>query len=129
MYFLVADTIETTGKEVCRPLVGSQIGRHHHDSRVDVYKRQPVTEAIEYICDSNWQLFRDKLPVQKGTATINGAKITTSGWKNVVAYEVYEGDELIFVSNRNTFTLDSPTTSHTKVYAVAYNGDKTEVHF
>ena len=89
----------------------------------------PVTEAIEYICDSNWQLFRDKLPVQKGTATINGAKITTSGWKNVVAYEVYEGDELIFVSNRNTFTLDSPTTSHTKVYAVAYNGDKTEVHF
>ncbi len=89
----------------------------------------PVTEAIEYICDSNWQLFRDKLPVQKGTATKNGAKITMSGWKNVVAYKVYEGDNLVFVSNWGSFMLDNPATSNTKVYAVAYNGDKTEVKF
>lgn len=51
------------------------------------------------------------------------------GWKNVVAYEVYEGDKLVFVSNKDSFTLDSPVTSSTKVYAVAYNGDKTEVSF
>jgi len=33
------------------------------------------------------------------------------GWENVVAY------------------LDNPVTTSTKVYAVAYNGDKTEVSF
>jgi hypothetical protein len=36
---------------------------------------------------------------------------------------------LVFVSNKDSFTLDSPVTSSTKVYAVAYNGDKTEVSF
>ncbi len=89
----------------------------------------PMTEVIEYICDANWQLFRDKLPVQAGTAMKNGAKLTMSGWKNVVAYEVYEGDNLVFVSNRNAFTLDNPASSNTKVYALAYNGNKTEVLF
>ncbi len=89
----------------------------------------PMTEMIEYICDANWELFRDKLSVQAGTATKNHDHITMNGWKNVVAYEVYEGDQLVFVSNKNTFRLDDPATSNTKVYAVAYNGDKTEVSF
>ena len=67
--------------------------------------------------------------MQKGTATKNGTSVSISGWKNVVAYEVYEGDKLVFVSNKDSFTSDNPVTSSTKVYAVAYNGDKTEVSF
>ncbi len=89
----------------------------------------PMTEKIEYICDSNWEMFKNRLSVQSGTATKNGSTITMNGWKNVVAYEVYEGDKLVFVSNKDSFTLDSPVTSNTKVFAVAYNGDKTEVSF
>jgi hypothetical protein len=54
---------------------------------------------------------KNKSSVQKGTATKNGTSVSMSGWKNVVAY------------------LDNPVTSSTKVYAVAYNGDKTEVSF
>ncbi len=89
----------------------------------------PVTDKIEYICDSNKQYFKNKSSIQKGTATKNGTSVSMSGWKNVVAYEVYEGDKLVFVSNKDSFTLDNPVTSSTKVYAVAYNGDKTEVSF
>jgi hypothetical protein len=89
----------------------------------------PVTDKIEYICDSNKQYFKNRSSVQKGTATKNGTSVSMLGWKNVVAYEVYEGDKLVFVSNKDSFTLDSPVTSSTKVYAVAYNGDKTEVSF
>jgi hypothetical protein len=88
-----------------------------------------VTDKIEYICDSNKQYFKNKSSVQKGTATKNGTSVSLSGWKNVVAYEVYEGEKLVFVSNKDSFTLDNPVTSSTKVYAVAYDGDKTEVTF
>ncbi len=88
-----------------------------------------VTDKIEYICDSNKQYFKNKSSIQKGTATKNGTSVSMSGWKNVVAYEVYEGEKLVFVSNKDSFTLDNPVTSSTKVYAVAYNGDKTEVSF
>ena len=87
------------------------------------------TEKLEYISDSNWEIFREKLSVQQGSATKNGTKITMMGWKNVVAYEVYEGEKLVFVSNKGSFTLDNPVTTNTKVYAVAYNGNKTEVNF
>lgn len=88
-----------------------------------------VTDPFEYICDANWELFKNRLPVQKGTAVKNGKNITLSGWKNVVAYEVYEGEQLIFVSNRASFKLRQEATDHTKVYAVAYDGTKTEASF
>ncbi|MEA4919149.1 M60 family metallopeptidase [Proteiniphilum sp.] len=87
----------------------------------------PMTEKIEYICDANWEIFKNRLTVQPGTATKSGSTITMNGWKNVVAYEVYEGEQLLFVSNRNSFTLDSPPTNEIIVYAVAYDGNKTKV--
>lgn len=88
-----------------------------------------MTDKIEYICDSNWEIFKHRGLVHPGTATKNGSVITMNGWKNAVAYEVYEGDTLVFVSNRASFTLENPATSSTKVYAVAYNGNRTEVTF
>lgn len=86
----------------------------------------PMTEKIEYICDSNWEIFKNRLSVQAGSATKNGLNITINGWKNVVAYEAYDREQLVFVSNKPSFTLDSEPQS-LKVYAVAYDGSKTEV--
>ena len=88
-----------------------------------------ITDRIEYICDSNWTYFRDKADVVKGTATKNGRQFTMRNWKNVVAYEVYDGQELIFASNKDTFIIKKDPTTNTKVYAIAYNGVKTEVTF
>ena len=88
-----------------------------------------ITDRIEYICDSNWTYFRDKADVVKGTATKNGRQFTMRNWKNVVAYEVYDGQELIFASNKDTFIIKKDPTADTKVYAIAYDGVKTEVTF
>lgn len=88
-----------------------------------------LTDKMEYICDSNWEVFKNRLPLQPGTATKSGTNITMKGWQNVVAYEVYKDEKLMFVSNRSSFTLDSFLTDDTKVFAIAYNGDKTEVTF
>lgn len=88
-----------------------------------------MTEKIEYICDSNWEIFKKRLPVQTGNASKNGSVITMNNWGNVVAYEVYDGDNLIFVSNKKSFSLDNPATTNTKVFAIAYDGSRTEVAF
>ena len=88
-----------------------------------------VTEVLEYICDDNWEIFRDKKDVQKGTATVSGTSVKMSNWKNVVAYEVYESDNLVFASNRASFTLNSSAGANTKIYALAYDGTKIEVDF
>lgn len=87
------------------------------------------TDKIEYISDSNWETYKNGASVQQGTAAISGKTVTMTGWKNVAAYEVYEGDELIFVSNKDSFELDNNATAKTKVFAVSYNGNKTEVKF
>lgn len=93
-------------------------------------KNYPVAdEVVEYICDANWSIFKNKLPIQQGRARKNGKTIVMINWKNVVAYEVYENDQLVFVSNKDAFDLDNAPTNNTKVYAVAYNGKKTEVNF
>lgn len=88
-----------------------------------------MTDKIGYICDSNKQYFKNRSSIQKGTTTKNGTSVFMSGWKNVVAYEVYEGDKLVFVSNKDSFMLDNPVTPFIKAYAVAYKGDKMEVSF
>lgn len=98
-------------------------------SDIEAKNYPEVTDMIEYVSDSNWEIFKNKSSIQKGTATKSGTSIRMSNWKNVVAYEVYENDKLIFVSNLSTFNLDSSATQNTKVYAVAYNGDKVEVTF
>ena len=89
-----------------------------------------VTDMIEYISDSNWESFKNKASVQKGTATKNGLQVQLSNWENVAAYEAYENDELIFVANnKSSFNLPQSATDNTKVYAIAYDGTKTEVTF
>jgi len=102
------------------------------DKTVDDIKNknyQPLNDKIEYICDANREIFKNRLSVQAGAASKNGTSITMTGWKNVVAYEVYEGDQLIFVTNWSSFNLDSPATNTTKVFAIAYDGSKTTVIF
>lgn len=86
-------------------------------------------EKIEYISDSNRQIFKNRLPVRQGTAVKSGKTITMTGWQNVVAYEVYDGDTPVFVSNKASFSLDTEAGPDIKVLAVGYDGSKTEVKF
>ena len=120
------DEVDDYGKKRIT-VTQTQIDRTIADIKAKGYPE--VDEKIEYICDANWKVFKNRLPVQPGTATKSGTKITMKGWQNVVAYEVYKDEKLMFVSNMSSFTLDSFVTDDTKVFAIAYNGDKTEVTF
>lgn len=85
----------------------------------------PAAQAIQYLTDANIGLFRRNAAVQAGQTQLEGASLRMTGWENVVAYEVYEGDKLIQVSLTPEFTL--LRTSGVKVKAVAANGTATIV--
>lgn len=82
--------------------------------------------AIQYLNDENVEMFRNMKAIEKGQITLNGSSVSISGWKNVVAYEVYDGDYLIQISLKDSFTLKN-TGSNVKIQAVAADGTKVEV--
>lgn len=109
-----------------------QITRHQIDQLLDEIRAKSYPkpeEKIEYICDSNWEIFRDRSSVILGSAEIKENRITMKDWQNVVAYEVYEDDHLIFVSNQDSFTLEEPSNAQTEVFAIGYDGSRTKVEF
>ncbi|MDR0421551.1 MAG: M60 family metallopeptidase, partial [Proteiniphilum sp.] len=105
-------------------LTNEQIDNLIEDIKRRNYK--PMNEKIEYICDSNWEIFKDKKTMKAGTATKKGTEITVSGSENVVAYEAFDGDRLIFATNKNSFRLDGEP-KQLKVFALAYDGTKQEL--
>lgn len=109
-----------------------KITQQQIDALVSEIKSENYTipsDRIEYICDSNWHIYKNKFSVVKGTATKYGNTITMKNWENVVAYEVWENNQLIFVSNKSKFKLDKQFTNNTSVYAISYNGSKIQVTF
>lgn len=85
---------------------------------------------LEYITDNNLEMYKTSASVIAGTAAYSGSKLTMTGWKNVVAFEVYDNSsKLIFVSPETSFTVNATLPQGFKVYAVAANGTKTQVSF
>jgi hypothetical protein len=62
--------------------------------------------------------------IQKGNVARSGQQLSFTNWKNVVAFEVYNDTELVFISPSTSFTSKS---SFNQVYAVAANGTKVKV--
>ena len=85
--------------------------------------------AFEYITDNTVEVYKKNQNIGKGTATISGNTITTSGWTNVVAYEVYINDKLTYVSPNSKFTVKNGLGDKYKVYAISAKGDRVEVSF
>jgi hypothetical protein len=98
-------------------------------AEIKVKNYSQLTDKLEYICDSNVNIFKNRLQVKKGTATANVTSITMIGWENVVAYEVYQGDNLLFVSNKSNFTIDQKYNDSIEIYALSFDGNRTKVNF
>jgi hypothetical protein len=92
--------------------------------------------VIEYITDSNQEIFRNQLSIRAGTAQRSGVTITMSGWQNVVAFEVYDDvyqggmfldNRLVFVSPKSSFRLYENPTANMRIYAVSFDGQRIPV--
>ncbi len=82
------------------------------------------SHALEYITDLSVATFKTNGAIQKGSVSKTGLQLSFTNWKNVVAFEVYNNSELVFISPASSFTSKSP---FTQVYAVAANGTKVKV--
>ncbi len=101
-------------------------------SKIALLGLPPVTDKIEYICDGNWQYFRDKTPVTgSGSATVSGNIVTIpqNAYRGVVAYEFYLNGKLIGVANNPKIILPQTISLDGKqeLFAVAYDGKKTAI--
>lgn len=95
--------------------------------------------ALEYITDNNCAAFRNKAAIVKGTSSRSGDKMTFSGWKNVIVYEVRDGGpsgKLICVSDGQltpsetaSFSVYGGWKNTYKVYAVSYDNKRIEATF
>lgn len=82
---------------------------------------------IQYITDTNWPLYKNKAQVITGKASQFGGNFKLSGWSNVVAYEGWQGDKLVAISQTESLSVPGVIDENTKVYAVQYDGTKFEV--
>ena len=98
-------------------------------SEIKLKNYPSLIDKAEYICDSNVEIFKNRLHVKKGSASANNSTLTMKGWENVVAFEVYQDEKLLFASNKSVFTIDQTMNDKIKVFALSYDGDRTEVTF
>lgn len=105
---------------------------------VSKYKKQE-TPVMHYITANSLDCYQYQLPVNgeygKGiVAGENGLTIDHAVWKNVVAFETYQGDELVKIafggagSNDNKTTLVRYPEHSTRVEAVAWDGKRQLVY-
>ncbi len=109
----------TRNLRITQPMI-TQVRNH-----INTLNRPPLPYKIQYITDTNWEVYRDKAEIVVGKSIRAGNEYTMHGWENVVAYEAWSGDEIIVVTQGNKLTTDGAKS--TKVYAVQYDGTKIEV--
>ena len=83
--------------------------------------------ALEYITDNTVELYKAASPVTNGKMTINGEKITMSGW-NAAAYEVFIDNKLAHVSTNPTFTVNRALGKNFEVFAISPKGDRVKAN-
>ncbi|MBR8535157.1 M60 family metallopeptidase [Carboxylicivirga sediminis] len=90
------------------------------------------TQPIQYIRESQVELYKEQKAIVKGNATqySNGNSYTfnMSTYENVVAYEVYVNDAIVHIDINNQFTTTLPEGNYS-VFAIGADGNKTEVTF
>lgn len=83
-----------------------------------------------YITDNTVNLFKNPQPIESGMAECKGNTFTMKNWKGVVAYEVFQNGELVFVAPLEHFTVEGAIiNAKTKVYAIGVDGKRKKVDF
>lgn len=101
---------------------------------------KPATPVLYYLSGNSEKAFKEKLPVEgiygKGVIVRDDGNIVVDHkvWKNVVVFETYDKEKLIYVSLVGTDSPDLSSTlvrypsGSTRVEAVAWNGKRVLVY-
>ena len=107
----------------------TDVEAHAVKNRIASLKLQNIEDlALEYITDDNAYLYKDKPSIIEGNKpSISSQSVKITGWKNVVAFEVYNAQgKLIFVADATYpkdvephFYLSSPWAKGNTIKAVS----------
>lgn len=93
------------------------------------YPKKLKLKGIVYLTDENISLFKENKPVIAGSVSRSGQQIVLSGWQNAVAYELWEGDRLLSVRQKESFQApESIDWNQAVVKGVAADGTRTAVN-
>ncbi len=101
---------------------------NEYKTKVSNLGYEAITDAVEYITDSNFLLFKNKTLISEGTYSIASGQLTPTNWDGVVAYENYLDEKL-----SNVYLNSSPVDlvisgSKQEIYAVQYDGSRKLVY-
>lgn len=104
-------------------------------SRIKALNLKPLDVALEYITDHNAYLYAQKPAIVAGAAAkVSGRTVTITGWKHVVAFEVYDGTKLVYAADAThpaeggaVFTMDSDWKASYSIKAVSAGNDRVDV--
>ena len=104
-------------------------------SRIKALGLKPLDVALEYITDHNAYLYAQKPAIVAGAAAkVSGRTVTITGWKHVVAFEVYDGTKLVYAADAThpaeggaVFTMDADWKSSYSIKAVSAGNDRVDV--
>lgn len=109
-------------------VTAEDIARIRKEIKAKNYQKQKT--PFWYITDNTVDLFKNVRPIEEGTATCKGNTFTMKDWKGVVAYEVFQNGELVFVAPLQQFTVEGVSVdAKTKVYAIGADGKRKKVDF
>lgn len=97
-------------------------------NEVKEFARQYTKPAanMHYIHDGSIELFKSSEKIVAGKSEKVDNHVNLLGWKNVVAYEVYDGEKLIFITPFSSFDLPDAI-GGLKIYAVPAKGESVAV--
>lgn len=105
--------------------------------RVEALNFEKPAVPLEYITDHNFEIIKKKAGVTEGTASRNQNTLTFSNWKNVLVFEVRQGNDkgkLICVSDGILNQSDTPSfdvkggwKDDYLVFAVSFDGKRIPV--
>ncbi|MDR0765954.1 MAG: M60 family metallopeptidase [Odoribacteraceae bacterium] len=79
--------------------------------------------GLVYLSDNTVDVIKERREIVKGTFSRSGTSVTTTNWKNVMAFEVYHDGVLTYATPDASFTFtDRPGTVAVK--AVAWDGTR-----
>jgi hypothetical protein len=96
------------------------------DEIVRYAKKYPKpTHNLQYIHEGCLEAFKQNKKIEKGAVERTGYVITA--WKNVAAFEVYDGEKPVFISPKSDFSMPENITKPV-IYAVPAKGEKIRIY-
>ncbi len=100
----------------------------HYKTKVTNLGFDEINDAVEYITDSNFELFKNKTKIEEGNIEVTTENITLTNWKGVVVFENYLNGILTNIYLDPIKIPKATNDTQQTIYAVQFDGYRKMVY-